>query len=94
MKENERPAHKERGYLLHMPDGTFVFRVYISADRKEWKDYQIRHMDLEVEIVDNYSSFFDTAPFKDGGVTEYDGYIGYPSRLTEKDVTTGDSVVK
>lgn len=82
MKANERSANKVRGYLLETLDG-FVFRIYTSVDRKEWKDYAIRHSDLEVEIVDNYSSFYEEE-CKSGDYTQYDGYIGYPSRLGKK----------
>lgn len=78
MKENERSANKVRGYLLVTLDGEIVFRVYTSADRKEFKDYQIRHQDLEVEIIDDYSSFYDEPS------DDYDGYIDYPSRLGKK----------
>lgn len=88
MKANERSANKVRGYLLATLDGELVFRVYTSADRKEFKDYKIRHQDLEVEIVDNYSSFFDEK------TDDYDGFLDYPSRLLEKKVTTVDPVVQ
>ena len=87
----ERSAHKVRGYILRTIDGDFVFRVYTNAanaDRKEFKDYKIRHQDLEVEIVDDYSSFFE---FDAADKGDYDGYIDYPSRLGK--VTTADSVV-
>ena len=86
MKENERSANKVRGYLLATLDGEFVFRIYTS-DRKAFKDYQIRHQDLEIEIVDNYSSIYD------GESEDYNGYIDYPSRLTEGKFTKPDSVV-
>lgn len=76
MKENERSANKVRGYLLYSPvENGFIFRVYTDTNRREFKDYKIRHQDLEIEIVDNYSSFYDEK------TKDCDGYIDYPSKI-------------
>jgi hypothetical protein len=80
---NERSAHGVRGYLLRTTDGTLVFRIYTSADRRQFIDYDIRHCDLEVEIVDDYSSLYEG---EDGS-----NYIDYPSRLTKGAKCTKDS---
>jgi hypothetical protein len=58
-----------------------VFRVYTDADRKQYKDYKINHSDLEVEIVDNYSSLYE------GDGDGKPNTIDYPSRV-KKGVTT------
>jgi hypothetical protein len=68
----ETPAHKVKGFLLRGIDGELFFRIYDKDDRRKYKDYEIRHYDLEVEIVDNYSSIFEEE------TTEgFDGYISY-----------------
>ncbi len=76
MLPNESSANGVRGYLLRMESGELVFRIYTSADRKQFKDYQINHSDLEVEIKDNYSSLFEGDGVKPN-------IIDYPSRLKE-----------
>lgn len=72
----ETPAHKVRGFLIRdCNNGELLFRVYDKDNRRKFKDYEIRHHDLEIEIIDNYSSIFD------GGTAEgLDGYVDYKSR--------------
>lgn len=71
-----------RGFLLYSPfsaDGTvaepgkgeFIFRVYDKTNKKIFKDYEIRHCDLEVEIIGKYASLYES---------EEVNYIDYPSR--------------
>jgi hypothetical protein len=82
MKENEYPAEGVTGFLLRTIGDHITFRVYHPTDRSIYKDYEIRHHDLEVTIQGNYASFFRTKPEENNG---YDGYIDYPSRLFEKE---------
>lgn len=51
------------------------FRVY-GPDRKDFVDYDMSHCDLEVQVVDNYSSLYP-----DGDNSRID----YPSRIFKKD---------
>jgi len=83
MKANEMSAHHVKGYLLRGVDGQLFFRIYDPLDRSRYKDYYIDHHDLEVIINDNYSSLFeyDKKKKEEEGM---DGYISYPSRLTNR----------
>ena len=51
-----KPAQGTRGHLLWSGDRVF-FRIYHAAH--EFTDYDIRHSDLEIEIVDPDSAFYD-----------------------------------
>lgn len=59
------------GHLLYLADGTYCFRVY--KNNGEFIDYDLRHFDLVVKILDNDASFYETpegnfldhSPFKE-----------------------------
>lgn len=51
-------AQGSRGFLIWCGD-TYMFRVYHDLDRQGFTDYDIRHSDLEIEIVDPDSAFYD-----------------------------------
>ncbi len=76
-KPNEKSAQGVTGYLIRLLDGELYFRVY-APDRSSFKDYKINHHDLQVQITDDYSSFYDDKN------EDADGYIDYPSRLCQK----------
>lgn len=62
-----RSALGVRGHLIDVRnDGRFVFRVYGDPDpvtgRKSITDYDLRVMDLNVEITSGYYALFDPAP--------------------------------
>ena len=46
------------GCLLQTPNGSLSFRIY-SEDRKKFTDYDFRHYDLQVQIVDNDAVFYN-----------------------------------
>jgi hypothetical protein len=49
-----------KGFLLYNPfDNVYFFRVYLSDDKKTYKDYDLKCEDLEIEIIDNFTSFFE-----------------------------------
>lgn len=50
-------AQGSRGFLIWCGD-TYVFRVYHDQG---FTDYHIRHSDLEIEITDPDSAFYDGA---------------------------------
>ena len=52
---NSRPAQGTRGFLIWSGE-TYYFRVYHDQG---FVDYDIRHSDLEIEIVDPDSAFYD-----------------------------------
>lgn len=52
---NSQPALGTRGFLIWTGE-TYMFRVYHDD---EFTDYEISHCDLEVEIVDEDSAFYD-----------------------------------
>ena len=51
-----RPAQGTRGFLLWSGEHMF-FRVYHGPH--DFTDYDIRHSDLEIEIVDPDSAFYN-----------------------------------
>ena len=55
------PARGTRGFLLRSVDNVgcsrFFFRVY-GADHS-FRDYEIVHPDLEIEIVDKEATFYE-----------------------------------
>lgn len=51
------PAKGIKGHLLYNCDGSYSFRVY-GADFK-FKDYDLRHSDLMVMIVDPDSTLYE-----------------------------------
>ena len=51
-----KSANGVRGYLLHLIDGTVVFRVY--NDKHEFVDYDLHHSDLCVTIDDPDAYFY------------------------------------
>lgn len=69
----EWSARGIKGFLIRTASGELVFRVY--DENKNYKDYEIYHYDLEVQIIDNYSSFFESSN------GEELGRLDYPSRL-------------
>ncbi len=76
--KTEKPTTGMRGFLIYDHAAQkHVFRVYESADKRKFTDYELRIMDLEVEIQGNYSSFY-----KDDETDE--AYIDYPSRVLGK----------
>lgn len=53
----EKKAKGKKGVLIRQLDGEIVFRIY-NKD-KSFKDYEIWHNDLEVEITDDMASFWE-----------------------------------
>lgn len=49
-------AQGSRGHLIWCTDGTYRFRVYHNLG---FTDYDIRHSDLEIMIVDPDAAFYD-----------------------------------
>ena len=45
------------GFVLHTING-YVFRVY-EKDTEAFRDYDLRHFDLEVKIVDEDAVFYE-----------------------------------
>lgn len=56
----EKPAHGVRGFLMFDIDGMPYFRVYTSPGGGAFIDYDIAHSDLEVEIIAEDASFYET----------------------------------
>jgi hypothetical protein len=54
------PAQGARGFLIWTGE-TYQFRVYHNLDPRGFTDYDIRHSDLEIEIVDPDSAFYDSS---------------------------------
>ncbi len=80
MQPNETSAQNVKGFILRGMDGELFFRIYDEKDRSKYKDYKIDHYDLEVQIIDNYSSFYEydeKKKEKEG----FDGCLDYPSRI-------------
>jgi hypothetical protein len=60
MPENIRPTKGTRGFLLYSPATKgFFFRVYDPEDKSKFVDYDLHFEDLEVEIVDNFTCFYE-----------------------------------
>ena len=61
------PARGTRGFLLRSIDdggcSRYFFRVY-GADHS-FRDYEIVHSDLEIEIVDDEATFYDAEGGRD-----------------------------
>jgi hypothetical protein len=55
-----KPARGKRGFLCRDITGEYFFRVY-SDDKATFIDYRMRHSDLEIEIVDEDSAFYEHA---------------------------------
>lgn len=73
----EKPIKRTRGILIRTLNGEFVFRIY-SEDKETFKDYQIRHDDLEIEIIDDGDASFYEYEVEER--EDYDGFIDYPSQ--------------
>ena len=59
----EKPADGTRGFLIRTFDDKtgameMYFRIYWGANGN-FTDYNINHDDLEVEILDDFASFYD-----------------------------------
>jgi len=80
MEHNETSAHGVRGYLLRTTEGDLIFRVYTDATRQKYKDYKINHCDLEVEIVDRYSSLYE-------GDSDKPNSLDYSSRVKKGELS-------
>lgn len=52
------PAKGSRGLLIWTGE-TYQFRVYHDLDPQGFTDYDIRHSDLEIEILDEDAAFYD-----------------------------------
>ncbi len=52
------PAKGSRGFLIRSGE-TYLFRVYHDLDPQGFTDYDIRHSDLEIEILDEDAAFYD-----------------------------------
>ena len=61
--KNTTPAKGVKGYLIDSFDGNYYFRVY---DGKEFKDYLVRHCDLEITLHDDDATFYE---YEDGTLT-------------------------
>lgn len=69
----KRDAAGTRGYLLRTLHGDLVFRIYGEPDqtgRRPFRDYEIRHHDLRIELLDGTIFEGET---KEG----YQGFIDY-----------------
>ena len=62
------PARGTRGFLLRSIDGAgcarYFFRVYGAGH--SFRDYEILHSDLEIEIVDEEATFYDAEEGRNG----------------------------
>jgi hypothetical protein len=65
---NIKNAVGARGFVLDTLDGP-VFRVYHKDN--SFTDYDLRHSDLEVIIVDEDAFFYPDSTGKDGGTLDY-----------------------
>ena len=57
-------AKGQRGILLNTFDGNYYFRTY-AADGS-FKDYLVRHCDLEITLHDDDATFYE---YEDGTLT-------------------------
>lgn len=56
-------ANRQKGIILRsLDDGPSLFRIYDS--RGNFKDYEIIHQDLAVQILDNSAEFLESADGK------------------------------
>lgn len=73
------PALGVRGFLLRSIDDDgcvrYVFRVY-GADQS-FRDYELIHSDLEIEIVDEEATFYDTEEGYDARLDHSPRTLGY-----------------
>lgn len=57
---NERPAKGTKGFFLYDPiTQKYFFRIYDPSDKRKFVDYKLCFEDLEVEIVDQFTSFYE-----------------------------------
>lgn len=52
------PARGSRGFLI-WTGNTYQFRVYHDLNPQGFTDYDILHSELEIEILDDDSAFYD-----------------------------------
>lgn len=52
-------ANNTTGILCMDADGSFFFRVYDKIRKEEFRDYQIKHSDLQITIHDMDAYFYD-----------------------------------
>lgn len=58
---NEEKAKGKRGFLLYSPyTKKHFFRVYESADKRQFTDYDLCAEDIGVEILDEFTALFKT----------------------------------
>lgn len=55
------PAKGTKGCLIWIGGDKYMFRVY--AEDKTFKDYDLRHCDMDIEIVDPSAAFWE---YEDG----------------------------
>ena len=54
-----KPANKTTGVLIRDFSGSYFFRVYDKKDKSIFKDYKLRHQDLQVVIDDSDCAFYE-----------------------------------
>jgi hypothetical protein len=57
-------AKGQKGILLNTFDGNYYFRIY--ANDGSFKDYLVRHCDLEITLHDEDATFYE---YEDGTLT-------------------------
>ena len=58
---SEEPAKGKRGFLLYCPfKKKQVFRIYESEDKEQFTDYEICADDIEIEILDEFTTLYKT----------------------------------
>ena len=68
----EKLAKGTRGFLLFDGDGNPFFRVYLSPGAGAFVDYDILHVDLELEILDEFAVFREA---KNGPAIDYSSKV-------------------
>jgi len=81
MKPHRKPsvARGTRGFLLRSVDDAgsskYFFRVY-GADHS-FRDYELIHSDLEIEIVDEDATFYESEDSQDATLDHCPRTLGY-----------------
>lgn len=69
MTIQEKPAKGVTDYLLYNPfEKQYFFRVYDSADKSKYTDYDLKIEDMEIQITDRFCSLIES---EDGNCINY-----------------------
>jgi hypothetical protein len=72
----EKPAKGVKGFLLYSPfTKKHFFRVYDPKDKSIFVDYDITAEDIEIELLSNYNSLYES---------EKRNRLGYSSKVLGK----------